>query len=79
MHENKTIQDNIYASFTFGKDEFIKYRRNIRNGTGQWKGEYGKMETDAEQKFDAAYKNGSQPSPAQKDNISEVIKQARNL
>ena len=44
MHENKTIQDNIYASFTFGKDEFIKYRRNIRNGTGQWKGEYGNME-----------------------------------
>jgi len=43
MSEEKTIQDNIYTSFTFGKDEFIKYRRNVRKGTGQWKGDYGNM------------------------------------
>ena len=31
----KTIQNNYYTSFTFGKDEFVKYRRNIRQkGTG---------------------------------------------
>ena len=30
----KTVQDNLYTSFTFGKEEFIKYRRNVRKGTG---------------------------------------------
>jgi len=40
----KTVQDNIYTSFTFGKEEFIKYRRNARKGTGHWKGDYGNME-----------------------------------
>lgn len=33
----KTVQDNYYASFTFGKEEFIKYRKNIRKGTGKYK------------------------------------------
>lgn len=36
VSEGKTVQDNLYTSFTFGKDEFIKYRRNIRKGTGQY-------------------------------------------
>ena len=40
---NQTVQDNIYTSFTFGKDEFIKYRRNVRKGTGRYKGTYGNM------------------------------------
>jgi hypothetical protein len=44
MFKDKTVQDNIYTSFTFGKDEFIKYRRNVRKGTGRRKGEYGNME-----------------------------------
>ena len=35
--QNKTVQDNQYMSFTFGKDEFIKYRRNVRKGTGKYK------------------------------------------
>ena len=35
----KTVQDNYYCSFTFGKEDFIKYRRNIRKGTGQWSSE----------------------------------------
>ena len=34
--DNKTVQDNYYCSFTFGKEEFIKYRRNIRKGTGKY-------------------------------------------
>ncbi len=34
--ENKTVQDNIYTSFTFGKDGFVKFRRNIRKGTGAY-------------------------------------------
>ena len=44
MSDNQTVQDNIYTSFTFGKDEFIKYRKNVRKGTGRWKGSYGSME-----------------------------------
>ena len=44
VSEGRTVQDNIYTSFTFGKDEFIKYRRNVRKGTGKWKGDYGNME-----------------------------------
>lgn len=45
MSDNQTVQDNIYTSFTFGKDEFIKYRRNVRKGTGKYKGSFGNMET----------------------------------
>jgi hypothetical protein len=44
VSEGKTVQDNIYSSFTFGKEEFLQYRRNVRKGTGKWKGEYGNME-----------------------------------
>ena len=29
-HDGQTVQDNIYTSFTFGKDEFVKYRRTLR-------------------------------------------------
>ena len=39
----KTVQDNLYTSFTFGKEEFIRYRRNVRKATGEYKGEYGSM------------------------------------
>jgi hypothetical protein len=35
-HEGKTVQDNNYSSFTFGKEEFILYRRNVRKGTGKY-------------------------------------------
>ena len=44
MHNNQTVQDNLHSSFIFGKDEFVKYRRNVRKGTGRWKGSYGNME-----------------------------------
>ena len=36
VSEAKTVQDNIYTSFTFGKEEFIIYRRNVRKGTGKY-------------------------------------------
>ncbi len=36
MSKGKTVQDNLYTSFTFGKEEFIKYRRNVRKGTGMY-------------------------------------------
>ena len=35
-HNNMTVRDNNYTSFTFGKEEFIIYRRNIRKGTGAY-------------------------------------------
>lgn len=34
--KNKAVMDNMYTSFTFGKEEFVKYRRNIRKGTGAY-------------------------------------------
>ena len=37
---SRTVQDNLYISFTFGKEEFIKYRRIIRKeGTGLYTSE----------------------------------------
>ena len=42
--DGKTVQDNLYTSFTFGKEDFLKYRRNVRKGTGKYKGSYGNME-----------------------------------
>ena len=38
VSDGKTVQDNIYTSFTYGKDEFVKYRRNVRKGTGKYNG-----------------------------------------
>ena len=56
VSENKTVQDNIYTSFTFGKDEFVKYRRNVRKGTGRWKGNYGNMqEIPLEERWSARF------------------------
>lgn len=35
--DNKSVADDYYCSFTFGKDEFIRYRKNIRSkGTGMY-------------------------------------------
>jgi hypothetical protein len=36
-YQGKTVQDNYYTSFTFGKDEFVQYRRNVRKGTGKYR------------------------------------------
>jgi len=39
-HGGKTVQNNKFMSFTFGKEEFIKYRRIIRKeGTGLYTSE----------------------------------------
>ena len=39
-YEAETVQNNNFMSFTFGKDEFIKYRRIIRKeGTGLYTSE----------------------------------------
>ena len=35
--KGKSMKDNHYCSFTFGKDEFIEFRKIIRTGTGRWK------------------------------------------
>jgi len=36
-HQEKTFKDGIYSSFTFGKDEFIDFRKIIRTGTGRFR------------------------------------------
>ena len=33
-HKGLSVKENNHTSFTFGKEEFIIYRRNIRKGTG---------------------------------------------
>lgn len=33
-HNGETIKDNLYTSFTFGKDDFLNFRRVIRTGSG---------------------------------------------
>lgn len=35
-YEGKTMKDNLFTSFTFGKDEFLEFRRIIRKGTGRF-------------------------------------------
>jgi len=37
VSEGRKVEDNIHTSFTFGKDEFLVYRRNVRKGTGRYK------------------------------------------
>ena len=34
VSDGEAVMDNHYTSFTFGKDEFVRYRRNIRKATG---------------------------------------------
>jgi len=45
--EGKSMKDNYYCSFTFGKDEFIEFRKIIRSGTGRWKPGVDYKEYDA--------------------------------
>lgn len=40
-YNGQAMNENHFTSFSFGKDEFIRYRRNIRTGTGMYAdGEY---------------------------------------
>ena len=43
----KSMKNNFYTSFTFGKDEFIEFRKVIRSGTGRWKPGVDYKEYDA--------------------------------
>jgi len=36
-YKGMSPEDNLPISFTFGKDEFVKFRREIRKGTGEFK------------------------------------------
>tara|TARA_R100000455_G_C6271111_1_gene127208 strand:+ start:672 stop:1451 length:780 start_codon:yes stop_codon:yes gene_type:complete len=55
-NNNCTVQDNIHTSFTFGKEEFIRYRKNVRKGTGRFKGDYKNMVTlPVEQQWSARF------------------------
>lgn len=35
-HNGQTPSQNIHTSFSFGKDEFVRFRRQIRKGTGEF-------------------------------------------
>tara|TARA_Y100001938_G_C8095268_1_gene437712 strand:- start:1808 stop:2725 length:918 start_codon:yes stop_codon:yes gene_type:complete len=45
--DDKSMKDNYYCSFSFGKDEFIEFRRIIRSGTGRWRPGVDYKEYDA--------------------------------
>jgi hypothetical protein len=34
-HKGQTPEQGIHTSFSFGKDEFVRFRRQIRKGTGE--------------------------------------------
>jgi len=38
-YENKTVADGNYLGFTFGKEDFLNFRREIRKGTGLYSSE----------------------------------------
>lgn len=54
----KSMKDNLYSSFTFGKEEFIEFRKVIRTGTGRWRPGVDYKEYDAlpiEQRWSARF------------------------
>ena len=38
-HNTQTVEQGIHTSFSFGKDEFVRFRRQIRKGTGEYTNE----------------------------------------
>jgi len=38
-HDGKTVQNNEYLGFTFGRDDFVACRRKLREGTGKYNSE----------------------------------------
>jgi hypothetical protein len=40
-HKGQTPEQGLHTSFSFGKDEFIRFRRQIRKGTGAFTNEVG--------------------------------------
>ena len=59
--EDKTVADGLYLGFTFGKDEFLEFRREIRKGTGLYSGEnlkdgkYPTLKLPAEERYSARF------------------------
>ena len=46
-YNNETFKDGLYTSFTFGKEEFIEFRKVIRTGTGRFRPGVDYKEYDA--------------------------------
>lgn len=40
------VNKNNYTSFTFGKEEFVRFRREVRKGTGMYKSNNGEIPTE---------------------------------
>ena len=59
--EDKTVADGLYLGFTFGKDEFLEFRREIRKGTGLYSGEnlkdgkYPTLKLPTEERYSARF------------------------
>ena len=60
-HDNKTVRDNLYLGFTFGKEEWKEMRRVIRSGTGAFTSEnlkdglYPRDKLPIEERYSARY------------------------
>ena len=74
----KSMKDNLYSSFTFGKDEFIEFRKIIRSGTGRWRPGVDYKEYDAlpiEERWSARYFSLDKvlkPVIIEEDNVKEL-------
>jgi len=60
-HEDKTVADGKYLGFTFGKQDFLEFRREIRKGTGMFTaenlkdGKYPTVKLPIEKRYSARY------------------------
>jgi hypothetical protein len=59
-HNGHTPSQGIHTSFSFGKDEFIRFRRQIRKGTGEYTNELNeqgipKIKLPIEERFSARW------------------------
>ena len=62
-HENETVADGKFLGFTFGKQDFLEFRREIRKGTGMYTaenlkdGKYPTVKLPLEKRYSARYFN----------------------
>ena len=60
-HEEMTVADGKYLGFTFGKEDFLEFRREIRKGTGMYSaenlkdGKYPPTKLPGEKRYSARY------------------------
>ena len=60
-HEGKTVADGLYLGFTFGKEDFLEFRREIRKGTGMYTaenlkdGKYPTVKLPREERYSARF------------------------